>query len=379
MEINRERLVRTFRDLVAIDSPSLGERNMADELTRRLKRLGFTVEEDRAGEQAGGNCGNLYAYLCGNEALPPLLFCAHMDTVQPARGKRTVLELDGRIRSAGESVLGADDVSAIAAILEAAQTLAENGAPHRGVELLLTISEERYGTGAAAFDYSRIRAKEAYVPDYDGAHGQAVVAAPSIIGFRAEITGKASHAGFAPELGVSAIAAAARAIAGLRLGRITPDLTMNIGTISGGLSTNIVPDSCAAAGEIRGYEHDEALEQLAKAEDAFQTACDEAGAKLRFSSKCFLCAYRIPEDAAVVARYFRVCGARGFPTEAVRTFGGSDNNALTEHGISGIVIASAMHACHTRSEYTSIEELSQLAQIVADLMRDRDCDVSSNG
>lgn len=368
MQINRERLVDSFFTLTAIDSPSLGERKMADELKHRLLALGFTVWEDEAGEQIGGNCGNLFASLRGGDTLPPLLFCAHMDTVQPAYGKRAVLDNDGKIHSGGDTVLGADDVSAISAILESVQTLLEHHALKRDIEVLFTVSEETYGTGAAAFDCSVIRSKEAYVPDYDGVHGQAVVAAPSILSFCAEITGKASHAGFAPEKGISAISVAAHAIDRLKLGRISPDLTMNIGIIHGGLLTNIVPETCVVEGEIRGGVHEEALQQLEAAKSMFQTACDEFGARLHFSSQCLVRAYHTPEDAPVVARYFRVCEAHGLKTEAVHTFGGSDNNILAQHGITGIVIASAMHACHTSGEYTTIDELSQLAELLMGLM-----------
>ena len=369
MQVNRERLVQTFCDLVAIDSPSLGERTMADELTRRLAQIGLVVEEDDAGKRIGGSSGNLYAHLRGTGPLPPLLFCAHMDTVEPTAAKRAVVGDDGVIRSAGDTVLGADDVSAIAAILEAIQTILEHGAPERGVEVLFTVSEETYGTGAAEFDFSRIHAGEAYVPDYDGAHGQAVVAAPTILTFCAEIVGKASHAGFAPEQGVSAILAAAHAIDALGSGRISDDLTLNIGTIQGGLLTNIVPETCTVEGEIRGGKHEEALNCLESTRQAFEKSCDAFGANLRFTNKCLIQAYHTPEDAPVVQRYFRACKAYGLQTEAVRTFGGSDNNILSQHGISGIVIASAMHNCHSSAEYTSVGELIRLAELLVEIIR----------
>lgn len=368
MQINRERLLKSFFELTAIDSPSLGERAMADELKRRLLALGFDVREDDAGGRIGGNSGNLFAVLRGGDSLPPLLFCAHMDTVQPALHKRAILERDGTIHAAGDTILGADDVSAISAILEAIQSLLEQDALKRDIEVLFTVSEETYGTGAAAFDASVIRSREAYVPDFDGMHGQVVVAAPTILTFRAEITGKASHAGFAPEQGISAILTAVRAIDGLKSGRISADLTLNIGRIQGGLLTNIVPEACMVEGEIRGGEHAEALDCLRLTELAFQRACDEFGAHLRFSSKCLITAYHTPEDAPVVQRYVRACEEYGIQTDAVRTFGGSDNNILAQRGISGVVIASAMHNCHSSAEYTSVDELSLLAELLMRLM-----------
>ena len=161
MRIQPDRLAATFAALVAIDSPSYGERQMADELTRRLRALGLTVEEDDAAERIGGTSGNLYSFLPGTLDLPPLLLCAHMDTVAPANGKRAVREPDGRIHSAGDTVLGADDLAAVAIILEVLEALAESGAPHRPVEVLFSASEETYCVGASAFDFSRVRSREA--------------------------------------------------------------------------------------------------------------------------------------------------------------------------------------------------------------------------
>jgi len=368
MDIRQERLIQTFQQLVSIDSPSRHERRMADTLIPMLRDAGLTVTEDDAGARIGGDCGNLLATWPSDDGLPPLLFCAHMDTVAPALGKRAVLDPDGTIHSAKDTVLGADDLSAVAAILEAVRVIHESGTRHRSVELLFSVSEEAYCAGVTAFDVSRIRSREAYILDYEGAPGTAAIAAPTILLFRAEISGKAAHAGFAPEAGINAIAAAARAVDRLRPGRISPDLTLNIGRIQGGLLTNIVPERCVVEGEIRASDHSAALAEQMLVEDTIASACAEFGATLQFTSRCPSVAYSTPADSPVVKRYFDVCRARSLQPKAVRTFGGSDNNILSQHGISGIVIASAMHACHSCGEYTTVGELVQLAGIVTDLM-----------
>lgn len=370
MKINQSRMVQTFLDLVSIDSPSRHERPMADHLTNALRETGLSVSEDDAGGKIGGDCGNLFAVWKSDVDLPPLLFCAHMDTVQPANGKHAVLDENGTIHSSGDTVLGADDVSAITALLEAVRTIRESGQPHRSIELLFSVSEETYCVGASAFDFSRITAQESYVLDYEGAQGRAVVSAPTILHFQAEIFGKAAHAGFAPEIGVNAIAAAARAIARIPTGRIAEGLTLNIGKIQGGLLSNIVPDHCIVEGEIRGIGHEAALALADRVRNAFQAASDELHAKLAFACDCLVRAYRICETSSVVQRYFDVCRKRGFKTECVQTLGGSDNNVLAANGITGIVIPSAMHGCHSCCEYTTVDELTQLAEITMDLMLD---------
>lgn len=369
--ISPERLADTFAALVAIDSPSRGERRMADELTGRLEALGLTVTEDDAGEQIGGSSGNLYGFLPGTLDLPPLLLCAHMDTVAPWQGKRAVRETDGTIHSAGDTVLGADDLAAVAVILEVLTALRESGVPHRPIEVLFSASEETYCEGAAVFDFSRVRAREAYVLDYEGPLGAAVVAAPTILGFTAAVTGRASHAGFAPEQGISALLAAARAVTAVPSGRVAPDTTVNFGLVEGGSGTNIVPQTCTVRGEIRSMDHGRALEQAALARSAFERACAEIGASLDFQERCFIQAYRVAEDAPVVRRYFDICRARGYETSVVDTFGGSDNNVLAQHGITGVVLPSAMHRCHSCGEYTSVAELAAVASLTADLVLSR--------
>lgn len=369
--INPQRLLDCFRQLVAIDSPSFGERAMADTLTARLTALGFAVREDGAGRKIGGNAGNLFATLPGKLPMEPILLCAHMDTVAPAYGKRAVAEPDGYVHTAGDTVLGADDLSAVAAILEAVAALKEHGIPHRPVEVLFSVAEEAYCVGASAFDFSAVRSREAYVPDLDGPVGTAANRAPTLLDFAVTIRGKASHAGFAPEKGVSAILAAAEALCRTPGGRVSPEATLNFGAIQGGTATNIVPDCCTVQGEIRSLDDGRAFRLLENLKETFRLVCGEYGAEFSIRENCRFHAYHVPEDAPVAQRYQRVCRRLGCVPAFVDTFGGSDNNYLAAAGIQGIVMASAMHGCHTCGEYTSVPEMTQIARIVAELLCER--------
>lgn len=368
VKIDSARLTDLFLELVAVDSPSYGERAMADLLTRKLRSLGFTVTEDDAAEKLGGTAGNLIATMPGSLDLPPLLLCAHMDTVAPAFGKKAVLEPDGKIRSAGDTVLGADDLAAVAAIIEAVTVLKEQGIPHRPIELLISAAEEPYCRGAAVLDTGLLQAKEAYVLDLDAPVGTAAVSAPTILDFEIRCEGRSSHAGFAPEKGVSAILAAANAMTLFPGGRVSPETTLNYGLIEGGKQTNIVPDVCTVRGEIRSSDDAFAFSLLERVKQTFRECCHRLGAEAVFRDRCLVHAYETPKDSPVVRRYEKVCGSLGFPVELVRTFGGSDNNCLAYGGIQGIVIASAMHGCHTCDEYTTVQELTDVAAITAALL-----------
>ncbi|WP_246240935.1 M20/M25/M40 family metallo-hydrolase [Anaerocolumna sedimenticola] len=233
--INKMRVTEEFMKLVSIDSPSFKERQMADVLKQYLIQLGFEVTEDDAYKHYDGNSGNLYGFLKGDIEGDPILFSAHMDTVEPSTGKRAVKHQDGTITSDGNTVLGADDLAGVAAILEAVRTIKEKGLSHRSIEVLFTIAEEVYIRGSEVFDYNRIKAKEAYVLDLSGPVGTAALKAPTLISFTAEFIGKASHAGFAPEKGIHAISVAAEAITAIKQGRIDEETTVNVGTIEGAL------------------------------------------------------------------------------------------------------------------------------------------------
>ncbi len=364
MPINRERLIESFTGLVKIDSPSFSECEMAGFLAERMKKLGFSVAEDDAGKAIGGSCNNLYGSLAGSLPYAPLLLCAHMDTVEPCRNKRAVLHADGRITSAGDTILGADDYAGIAAILEAVESLREEHIPHRPIEVLFTVAEEPYCTGAAQIDYARIRSKECYVLDLTGPVGRAALKAPTIFLFTAQITGRAAHAGFEPEKGVHAIAAAARAISVLRMGRQDEETVLNIGSIAGGTVTNIVPETCTVRGEIRSYTHEKAVACLREVEEAFLQTAKNIGAEVRLETRQACHAYETPQDHPVTLRFQKAAREMGLSGELEATFGGSDNNFLSQNGIAGLVLATAMNRCHSRDEYTTEEELVNIASLV---------------
>ena len=205
--------MKTFTDLVALDSPSFDEQAVCRYIQERLTALGVQVEEDDSAAATGSTCGNLLATIPGDPSLEPVLFAAHMDTVEPSRGKQAVTDENGHITSCGDTVLGADDFAGVSAILEGAASLLESGATHPTLELLFTTGEEHFCVGAKAFDAERLQSKTAYVMDLSGPVGDCAVAAPTLITFSAEVVGKAAHAGFAPEDGVHAIQVAAAAVA----------------------------------------------------------------------------------------------------------------------------------------------------------------------
>jgi len=369
--IDTNRLVERFLALAAIDAPSREERVMADRLAGDLRDLGFQVEEDDAGTRIGGNAGNLLAFLPGTgdrAQEPPRLFMAHMDTVEPARGKQPFLREDGVLAASGDTILGGDDLAGVCAILEAVRSLREDGTSHPPLEVILTVAEEKQLLGAKALDMERIRSREAYVLDTGGAPGNVTVRAPGHRGLRVEIRGRAAHAGMAPEKGVSAIGVAARAIAGMRLGRIDHETTANVGVISGGLAGNIVPERCSVTAECRSHSPEKLEAQCRHMVEAFRAAAAEAGAEAEIEVEVSFEPYAIPEDAPVVRRFQAACGTLGFPVSLNATGGGSDNNILVRHGIAGIVPACGMTDVHSTAETLAVRDFADTARLAERLM-----------
>ena len=287
------------------------------------RRADFSL---RPGAYYGGDTGNIFAVLDGELDGDPVIFCAHMDVVESGSGKKSVLEKDGTIHSAGDTVLGADDISGILEILYGVQLVLDSGKPHKKIEILFTIGEELYVKGSDVFDYSKVTAKQAYVLDLSGAVGTAARRAPSIISVRVEIKGKAAHAGFEPENGIHAIFAAANAVSRLCMGHVDEETTFNIGTIQGGTATNIVPDCCV------------------------------------------LTAYETPLESKSVTDFQKAREILGFSGELAGTFGGSDNNSFAKNGIEGLVLSNGMYNAHSTREYTTVDDLYKGAELIGQLI-----------
>lgn len=367
--IDVKRITEDFIQFTAFDSVSFSERKTADRILERLRSMGFEAEEDAAGQAYSGNAGNIYGFLKGTFSGEPLLFSAHMDVVQPGTGKKAIVHDDGKITSGGDTVLGSDDICGIVEILHGIEHVLQEGIPHRDIEVLFSIGEEVYCKGAALFDYSKIRAKEAYVLDMSGTIGTAAIQAPSIISFRIEMKGKAAHAGFEPEKGIHAIAAMSDFIGKIKQGHIDKDTTLNIGTVSGGTATNIVPESCVCTGEIRSYSHDRALRCIEDLKNALNKNAGETGTTFTLDTEIHIQTYRIEENEEVVKRFRKACGVLGLEGKTIRTFGGSDNNCFVLNGIRGIVLSCGMNQVHSVKEYTTVEDLEKGAGLVAQLIR----------
>ena len=366
--VNRERIIEEFMELVQIDSETRKEREINNYLKNKLEALGLTVFEDEAGEKIGGNAGNLIAELPGKKEGLRVLLCAHMDTVQPGKGVKPILE-NGIIRSQGETILGADNKSGICAILEMLRVIKEENLEHGPIQIVFTVAEEGGLNGSKNLDQKLLKADLAYVLDSDGSAGEIIVQAPAQKSLLAKIKGKAAHAGIAPEEGVSAIQIAARGIAKMKLGRIDEETTANIGVIKGGKATNIIPDLVELEGEARSLKREKLEKQCQHMVDCLQQAAQELGGQIEAKVELVYPEINLDEKEMVVLLAKKAAENLGFPVKLEKTGGGSDANILNGYGIPTANLGCGMKKVHTTEEYITVEDLVKNPQYLVEIIK----------
>ncbi len=369
--INRERLASTFTRLCEIDSPSRREGRLAKYLKAVFTELGAeSVLEDDSASQTGSDCGNLIIRFPGNSSREPMFFACHMDTVEPGRGVE-VLRVGDLFTSRGDTILGGDDKSGIAAIIEMIRVLAEDNLSHGPVEVLLTTCEEIGLLGAKHLDHALLQAESGYALDSTGID-KVIVGAPAANRLKIKVHGIAAHAGLNPEQGVSALCLAARAIADLRLGRLDEQSTANFGLIYGGVATNIVPDLITIEGEVRSHSAAKLKDYTREIESTFQNVvwgwAGQIG-KGRHPSVDIHVEQEYPalfleDDDPVLDRLRRA----GDLLERELLFqvagGGSDANILNSYGLKTAIVATGMEKVHTCDECLDLKDLTMLTELL---------------
>ena len=373
--IRPERLADTFIRLVQIDSVSRNEAAICSELQNILEAMGAETCVDNAGAAVGGNTGNLIARFRGNTDVPVMMLNAHMDTVEPGNGVKPVYR-DGVFTSDGTTILGADDKSAVAILLEVLTVIHEDKLPHGPLEVVFTICEEIGLQGAKHLDLSLIKSKFGYALDTTDTEG-IVTRAPGANHLKFVVKGKDAHAGAAPEKGINAISIASKAIAGLTLGRIDPETTCNIGIIQGGVAINIIPPQVIVWGEVRSHNPQKLSDLTQTIVAAFETAVQEyvpqsaeAGKPgLDVSIEPDFSPTHIPENHPVVTLAMKAARNLGRTLVSRITGGGADANVFFANGIMTGVLGTGMRDMHTVREQVRLSDMIQTTELVLEIIR----------
>ncbi len=380
-QIDDNRALDHLMTFLSIEGLSGQEGTVAEEIRRRLVAAGCppsVIQHDDAARRLGQGftVGNLIVRLPGRRRSPRRMFLGHMDTVPLCRGAVPVRK-NGRIVARGPTGVRADNRTAVAAIVTAAEALLRSGTDHPPLTLLFTIAEEIGLHGA-----KQVRPKDLGFPAFafnldSGDPARIIAGAIGATRWTAAILGRSSHAGMHPEEGVSAMLAAARAIADLGargwFGRIVRGRqrgTANVGMIQGGEATNHV----IVRGECRSHrdgflaritrEYQRAFERAAR---AVRNIHGET-ARVRFQASSDYRAYRLPARHPVVRMAVRAAREVGLQPEITVVDGGLDGNPLTEKGIPTVTLGAGQHSAHSVDEYVDVAEYLTGCRLVLRLM-----------
>ncbi len=364
--MNQQRLLETFFDLVRIDSESRNEKQVAMYCKEALEREGCTVDIDDSTVETGANVGNLEAELKG-ELPGKIYFAAHMDTVAPGVGIEPYIDSEDMIRPRGETILGGDDKSGVAVIIELVRTLAESNKPHPTIGILLTVCEELNLLGARAMKSRTFNGEPCYVLDANGSVGKVITGAPFHSIFKAHFSGVAAHAGVEPDKGTSAIELAAKAIIAMDLGALSERATANVGTIHGGNADNIVPDSCVITGEYRSFRKDVLEKVKSQLKEAIEGAVTGSGCSVDITWHDEFVGYEISEDDPAVVAVLNAAKKLRLAPATEYSGGCSDANVFTAMGLNAVVLSTGMTNVHGLTEHLAKKDLLDLSELCIEI------------
>lgn len=364
--VDTERLLQTFLDMVRIDSPSGEEDAMRDYLIERVKARGLSYSTD----QGGNLMVEIPAQQCEHGRI--LVFSGHMDVVPPCHNIQPVVEtVDGDriIASDNTTVLGADDKAGLAPILETVFFCLDHQLPMPQTRLIFTTREEVFLGGAKDLSDESLKADFAVTLDHTGKQGVIINQAPTYIEFEVECKGKSVHAGIMPEQGVNAIVFAAKVIEKLHLGRIDENTTSNIGFLTGGKATNIVPDLTTIQGELRGHDPAVLEKELAHIEKTVaDVSAGMPGTSYAFKHHTAFEAYRLDENHPGVQHVVKAAHKTGLEPQFIRTNGGSDNNIFVKRGLPGVVLSAGYMEPHSLKERVRLSEMALCCRFLLNIL-----------
>jgi tripeptide aminopeptidase len=377
MMINQERIKNLLLELVQIDSHSRRERDVAERIKTYCEEMGAEVEIDDAGSKVGGNSGNVIARFKGTiPDAEPIMMSAHMDTVVPGEGVKPIIEGD-IIRTDGTTVLGGDDKSGCAVILETIRCLKEQNIQHTDIEAVFSICEEVGLLGAKHLDVSRIKSRYGIVFDSDDP-GFLFTKGPSSNHLEIKVHGLEAHAGVAPEQGISAIRIAAEAINVMKLGRIDEETTANIGVIHGGAATNIIPNLVTLWGEARSLSEEKLEAQCDHMVQCFKDAAAKyevtvegktTKASVEASVDRDYSSMDVPDSSHVVQLVLQAASRMGLKVETMASGGGCDANIFNRKGIECANLGTGMRAIHTVNEWLDVKDMYASAEMTLEILK----------
>lgn len=345
-------ITETFLNLVKIDSPSGFENQVVSYLSNIFTKLGLKPTVD--------SFGNLIVKIKGSGET--LLLSAHMDTVEPGSNIRPKV-VDGIIKSSGDTILGADNKVAVAAILEVIKNIQLKHIKSRSLEIIFTTKEEVADAGALHLNHEKISAKSGYIFDHESPIGTIITASPFYNGFDIEIIGISAHASM-PEKAINALTIFEKAIGEIKLGRINAKTLVNIGTIQGGSVKNAIPGNIKITGEVRSFLEQEVELYSKEIVKAFEDAAKSFKGRIRYNIVRENPGYEHSITDSLVKHTQAILQELEIKTDFKTSWGCSDANIFNQHGIKTVNLGNGSVNSHTVNEYIKVSDLERLPDLI---------------
>ena len=380
-EPDLDRAVKLVKKLMAIEGPSGREQRVVDFITRALRRAGVPnkdIRTDRAHRHTpiDGETGNLVLRLPGSRRGPRRMLMAHMDTVPICVGSKPTQQGDRIVSADPNTGLGADDRAGVAVLLITAIEILQHDLSHPPLTFLWPVQEEIGLHGARHAQLSLLgRPRLAFNFD-GGAPEKLTIGATGGYRMTIRIEGIPSHAGGAPEYGVSAIAIASIAIADLQRGGWHGAIekgkqrgTCNVGIIRGGAATNVVTESVEVRVEARSHSpafRRQIVRQIEKSfEQAAQGVRNVIGTcgKVTFDGQLDYESFRLSKKEPCIREAEAAVRFVGEQPIHFVTQGGLDANWMTARGIPTVTLGCGQLLQHTRDEMLDVPLFQRACRI----------------
>lgn len=361
-------VTRLFCQLVSIPSPSGREGSVAREVQSHLAKVGIQSRFDATGELNDSDTGNLIAVLQGTPNAPTVMFVAHLDTVEDGTERIQPVVENGVVRSRGNTILGADNKAAVAALVRAL-VLIKPRPVRPTVVAVFTTREEEGRMGAAMLSLHR---KIDYAFSIDGAYpvGTIIKSALGQVPFTLNVRGRESHSALAPDRGVDAIQLAAEIIRRVSPGQAPTGDSVNFGVITGGSRVNTIAGAVDLLGEVRSYSDAGLESQLNRVRRiSEEVAAESPGSTVALvaHTEDGVPPFRQPAQHKVLTIARRASGEVGIDVVEKEARFCTEANFLAARGFPTLGLATGGRYPHSKDEEISVRELNQLTNLITSL------------
>ena len=388
-DIDEKRASNLVMELMGVPGQSCEESLISAAITEHLVAAGASpkaIQHDSAHRRTPrpGEVGNLIFKLPGTGSLkraPRRMLSAHLDTVPVCIGSQPQRQGDV-VTSAANTGLGADNRAGCSVLLSTALELLEHPElEHPPLTFCWFVQEEIGLQGAHAVTLNKLGAPQLAFNWDGGAPAKFTIGATGGIRMEITIEGIASHAGGAPERGVSALVIASMAIADLQRAGWHGDIhrdgkhgTSNIGVIQGGVATNVVADRAMVRAECRSHQTGFRNRIEREIRKAFERAVKELTnvegkrGKVSIESRLDYDSFRLKPSEPCVREAERAARSLGLEPQHAIANGGVDANWTTKHGIPTVTLGCGQRNQHMVTEQLIMSEYLQACQIAMEIV-----------